>query len=155
MNPGTKCEGPIAVSRRRVLQAGGIGLLGLSLPRLLHAEAQQRQTGRKRHAADFRQRLPGRRCACAAVRVGTSDRVDVINGSASRNGGTTRVDMIAAVLKRHRGLSPRELIAALDREFGWKSSESYVTGLLYTNQKKFAHTQPDRAANRLVTWSLK
>ena len=74
---------------------------------------------------------------------------------ASRNGGTTRVDMIAAVLKRHRGLSPRELIAALDREFGWKSSESYVTGLLYTNQKKFAHTQPDRAANRPVTWSLK
>src|SRR5436309_15665753 len=50
MNPGTKCEGPIAVSRRRVLQAGGIGLLGLSLPRLLHAEARQRQTGRKRHA---------------------------------------------------------------------------------------------------------
>jgi len=74
---------------------------------------------------------------------------------ASRNGGTTRVDMIAAVLKRHRGLSPRELIAALDREFGWKSIESYVTGLLYTNQKKFAHTQPDRAANRPVTWSLK
>src|SRR5216684_3942215 len=74
---------------------------------------------------------------------------------ASRNGGTTRVDMIAAVLKRHRGLSPRELIAALDREFGWKSSESYVTGLLYTNQKKFARTQPDRAANRPVTWSLK
>jgi hypothetical protein len=75
--------------------------------------------------------------------------------SASRSSGTTRIDMIAAVLKRHRGLSPRELIAALDKEFGWKSSESYVTGLLYTHQKKFAHTQPDRAANRPVTWSLK
>jgi hypothetical protein len=74
---------------------------------------------------------------------------------ASRNGGLTRVDMIAAVLKRHRGLSLRELIAALDREFGWKSTESHVTALLYTNQKKFAHTQPDRAANRPVTWSLK
>jgi chromosome segregation ATPase len=74
---------------------------------------------------------------------------------ASRNGGTTRVDMIAAVLKRHRGLSLRELIAALDRELGWKSTESHVTALLYTNQKKFAHTKPDRAANRPVTWSLK
>lgn len=64
---------------------------------------------------------------------------------ASRNGGLTRLDMIAAVLKRHRGLSLRELIAALDREFRWKSTESHVTGLLYTNQKKFAHTKPDRA----------
>jgi hypothetical protein len=74
---------------------------------------------------------------------------------ASRNGGLTRVDMIAAVLKRHRGLSLRELIAALDREFGWKSTESNVTALLYTNQMKFAHTKPDRAANRPVTWSLR
>jgi hypothetical protein len=74
---------------------------------------------------------------------------------ASRNGGLTRVDMIAAILKRHRGLSLRELIAALDQEFGWKSTESHVTALLYTNQKKFAHTKPDRTANRPVTWSLK
>jgi hypothetical protein len=73
---------------------------------------------------------------------------------ASRNDGLTRVDMIAAVLKRHHRLSLRELIAALDREFGWKSTESHVTGLLYTNQKNFAHTKPDRAANRPVTWSL-
>jgi hypothetical protein len=74
---------------------------------------------------------------------------------ASRNGGLARVDMIAAVLKRHRGVSLRELIAALDREFGWKPTESHVTALLYTNQKKFVHTKPDRAANRPVTWSLK
>src|SRR5712691_875395 len=74
---------------------------------------------------------------------------------ASRNGGLTRVQLIAAVLKRHRGLSLRELIAVLDREFGWNSTESNVTALLYTNQKKFAHTKPDRAANRPVTWSLK
>ena len=60
---------------------------------------------------------------------------------ASRNGGLTRVDMIAAVLKRHRGLSLRELITALDREFGWKYTESKVTALLYTNQKKFAHNK--------------
>ena len=74
---------------------------------------------------------------------------------ASQNGGLTRVDMIATILKRHRGLSLRELIAALDKEFGWNSTESHVTGILYTNQKKFAHTKPDRAANRPVTWSLK
>jgi hypothetical protein len=74
---------------------------------------------------------------------------------AGPNGGLKRMDMIAAVLKRHRGLSLRELIAALDKEFGWKSTESHVTNLLYTNQKKFAHTKPDRATNRPVTWSLK
>ncbi len=74
---------------------------------------------------------------------------------AARNGGLKRIDMIAAVLKRHRELSVRELIAVLDKEFGWKSTESNVTALLYTNQKKFAHTKPDRAANRPVTWSLR
>jgi hypothetical protein len=74
---------------------------------------------------------------------------------AGPNGGLKRMDMIAAVLKRHRGLSLRQLIAALDKEFRWKSTESHVTALLYTNQKKFAHTKPDRAANRPVTWSLK
>jgi hypothetical protein len=73
----------------------------------------------------------------------------------NQNGGPTRVDMIAAVLKRHPRLSLRELIVALDKEFGWSSTDSHLTGLLYTNQKKFAHTQPDRAANRPVTWSLK
>jgi chromosome segregation ATPase len=74
---------------------------------------------------------------------------------AVRNGGLKRIDMIAAVLKRHRELSVRELIAALDKEFSWKSSESSVTAHLYTNQNRFRHTKPDRAANRPVTWSLK
>jgi hypothetical protein len=74
---------------------------------------------------------------------------------AVRNGGLRRIDMIAAALKRHRGLSVRELIAALDKEFGWKSTESSVTAHLYTNQNRFVHTKPDRAANRPVTWSLK
>jgi hypothetical protein len=74
---------------------------------------------------------------------------------AVRNGGLKRIDMIAAVLKRHRGLSVRELIAALDKEFGWKATESSVTAHLYTNQNRFVHTKPDRAAKRPVTWSLK
>jgi hypothetical protein len=73
----------------------------------------------------------------------------------SRNGGLTRVDMIAAVLKRHRRLSVRELIALLNKEFHWKAGESAVTAQLYTRRDKFVHTEPDRATNRPVTWSLK
>ena len=33
------CPGPRRLSRRRMLQVGGIGLFGLTLPRLLHAAA--------------------------------------------------------------------------------------------------------------------
>ena len=74
---------------------------------------------------------------------------------ASRNGGLTRVDMIAAVLRRHPRRTVRELIALLDREYRWKTTESAVTGHLYTLRDKFVHTPPDRATNRPVTWSLK
>src|SRR5690349_4973195 len=75
--------------------------------------------------------------------------------SASQNGGLTRLDMIAAVLKRHPRRTVRELIALLDKEYRWKTTESAVTGHLYTRRDKFLHTQPDRATNRLVTWSVK
>jgi hypothetical protein len=75
--------------------------------------------------------------------------------SARRNGGLTRVDMIAAVLRRHPRRSVRELIALLDKEYQWKTTESAVTGHLYTRRNKFMHTPPDREHNRLVTWSLK
>ena len=74
---------------------------------------------------------------------------------ASRNGGLTRVDMIAAVLRRHPRRSVRELIALLDQEYRWKTTESAVTGHLYTRRDKFVHSQPDRSTNRPVTWSLK
>jgi hypothetical protein len=37
----TTYSGPLLLSRRDVLQVGGIGLLGLTLPRLLRAEAQR------------------------------------------------------------------------------------------------------------------
>jgi hypothetical protein len=74
---------------------------------------------------------------------------------ASQNGGLKRVDMIAAVLRRRTGLSVRDLIAALDKEFGWKTTESAVTAHLYTNRKRFVHTKGDRSSNRLVTWSVK
>jgi hypothetical protein len=77
------------------------------------------------------------------------------SGKAGQNGSLTRVDMIAAVLKRHPRRTVRELIALLDKEYHWKASESTVTGHLYTRRDKFAHTPPDRAANRPVTWSVK
>ena len=50
MNPATQCTGPITVSRRQVLQAGGIGLLGLGLPDLLRAEARLKASGDRGHA---------------------------------------------------------------------------------------------------------
>src|SRR5436309_14303736 len=37
--------GPLRLSRRDVLQVGAIGMLGLSLPRLLRAQAHARQVG--------------------------------------------------------------------------------------------------------------
>jgi hypothetical protein len=73
----------------------------------------------------------------------------------NQNGGLTRVDMVAAVLKRHPRRTVRELIALLDKEYRWKTTESAVTGHLYTRHDKFVHTPPDRATNRPVTWSSK
>src|SRR5439155_26061996 len=39
------CAGPLRLSRRDVLQVGAIGMLGLSLPRLLRAQEHARQVG--------------------------------------------------------------------------------------------------------------
>src|SRR5438874_12311251 len=38
MISASRCEGPVRISRREMLQIGGAGLLGLSLPRLLRAQ---------------------------------------------------------------------------------------------------------------------
>jgi hypothetical protein len=73
----------------------------------------------------------------------------------SLNGDLTRVNMIAAVLRRHPRRSVRELIALLNKEYRWKTTESAVTGHLYTRRDKFVHTPPDRTTNRPVTWSSK
>lgn len=40
MESPTTCAGPLRFSRRQLLQVGGIGMLGLSLPRVLRAAAQ-------------------------------------------------------------------------------------------------------------------
>ena len=84
-----------------------------------------------------------------------SGRAQSVARSASQPGGLTRVDMIAAVLRRHPRRTVRELIALLDQQYRWKTTESAVTGHLYTRRDKFVHTQPDRATNRPVTWSSK
>jgi hypothetical protein len=63
--------------------------------------------------------------------------------------------MMAAVLRRHPRRTVRELIALLDQEYRWKTTESAVTGHLYTRGDRFVRTQPDRATNRPVTWSSK
>jgi hypothetical protein len=73
--------------------------------------------------------------------------------TASHDGSLSRVDMIAAVLRRHPRRTVRELIALLDKEYRWKTTESAVTGHLYTRRDKFMHTPADRTTNRLVTWS--
>ncbi len=89
------------------------------------------------------------------VRQSKTKRVQTATGARGKNGGLSRVDMIAGVLKRHPRRTVRELIALLNKEYRWKTTESAVTRNLYTRRDKFVHTQPDRAANRLVTWSVK
>ena len=131
-----------------LLQTGIANGSGIT-PELAAAPAATMQRAAVSPKATGAQKQLGRRTQAGRGKMQTR------RAPVNQNGGLTRVDMIAAVLKRDRGLSLRELIAALDKEFGWNSTESHVTGLLYTNQKKFAHTQPDRAANRPVTWSLK
>ena len=39
------CLGPQPVSRRRMLEVGGLGLMGISLPRLLEAQSAAANTG--------------------------------------------------------------------------------------------------------------
>jgi hypothetical protein len=45
LNKETRCTGPLRLSRRELLQVGGIGVLGLSLPQLLYAERQRSRSG--------------------------------------------------------------------------------------------------------------
>jgi uncharacterized protein DUF1501 len=49
MPPTNPCSGPLRLSRRQMLQVGGISLMNLSLPQLLRADAQ-RSSGSSSHA---------------------------------------------------------------------------------------------------------
>lgn len=86
---------------------------------------------------------------------GTKRKTRPIARAAGHYGSLSRVDMIAAALRRHPRRTVRELIALLDKEYRWQTTESAVTGHLYTHRDKFVHTPADRTANRLVTWSSK
>jgi len=136
-------QGAISV----LLQAGSAngGVIGRQMTSSPTGKAQRASTSPKPTAAQGRTAPVGR----SKTPTATSRR------SASQNGGLTRLDMIAAVLKRHPRRTVRELIALLDKEYHWKTTESAVTGHLYTRRDKFVHTPPDRAANRPVTWSSK
>jgi hypothetical protein len=74
---------------------------------------------------------------------------------ASHNGKVKRTDLIAAVLRATPQTTLQELIKALNREFGWKCTESNLTGHLYTNPKMFTHTEADRSGKNPIRWSLK
>src|SRR5215472_3204062 len=132
-----------------LLQAGTAngGVISRVMPTLSVAKTQTASAGPKLSNGQ-RRRQPS---------VGTRSKTPVrpATRTSGQNGGLTRLEMIAAVLKRHPRRTVRELLALLDREYRWKTTESAVTGHLYTRRDKFVHTPPDRAANRPVTWSLK
>src|SRR5207245_5856220 len=50
MKPVLPCNGPVRITRRDILQAGGIGLLGLSLPGVLRSADGFAGTGRSPRA---------------------------------------------------------------------------------------------------------
>ena len=123
------------------------GVISRVMPTLPVAKAQTAAVGPKLRNAQ-RRRGPN-----AQNRSKTPARPATRNSN--QNGGLTRIEMIARVLKRHPRRTVRELIGLLDREYQWKTTESAVTGHLYTRRDKFVHTAPDRAADRPVTWSSK
>jgi hypothetical protein len=132
-----------------LLQAGTANgaVIARTIPTLPVAKVQTAPAGPKSTNAQQR------RVATAQSRGKSPTRPATRNGG--QTGGLTRLEMIAAVLRRHPRRTVRELIALLDREYHWKTTESAVTGHLYTRRDKFVHTAPDRAANRPVTWSSK
>jgi hypothetical protein len=74
---------------------------------------------------------------------------------ANNNGKVKRTDLIAAVLQETPEMTIQEIIMVLNKEFGWKSTESNLTGHLYTNPKMFTHTKADRSGKTPIRWSLK
>jgi hypothetical protein len=74
--------------------------------------------------------------------------------AANNNGKVKRTDLIAAVLQGNSAMTVKEIITALNKEFGWKCKEGNLTGHLYTNPKRFTHTEADRSGKNPVRWSL-
>src|SRR5580698_4709899 len=68
-----------------------------------------------------------------------------LNQVREANGKVKRTDLIAAALQTKPEMTIQEIITVLNKEFGWKSTESNLTGHLYTNPKLFTHTKADRS----------
>ena len=73
--------------------------------------------------------------------------------AANNNGKVKRTDLIAAVLQGRSPMTVQEIITAVNKEFGWKCTEGNLTGHLYTNPKRFRHTEADRSGKNPVRWS--
>jgi hypothetical protein len=131
-----------------LLQAGTAnrGANSRQVPSMLAPQGQPSVPNPK--ATAVRQQL-GRNTQISRDKTTTGSSVSAIG----QKGALTRLDMIAAVLRRHPRRSVRELIELLNKEYRWQTTESAVTGHLYTRRDKFVHTPPDRATNRPVTWS--
>jgi hypothetical protein len=64
----------------------------------------------------------------------------VVGGQLRNRMRATWVDMIVAVPRRYPRRSFPGLIAVLNKEFRWKTTESAVTGYLYTRRDRFVHS---------------
>jgi hypothetical protein len=137
-----------------LLQASMSNGRGITRQSAMAPAATKRRTAANPKASGTLQTQPGGTTRIGRGKTKTAGAHPVAR-TASHNGGLTRIDMIAAVLKRHPRRTVRELIALLDKEFRWKTTESAVTGHLYTRRDRFVHTPPDRSSNRPVTWSSK
>ena len=141
---------------------GGVGPLDGQEP-----EAPTRASAAERHLSPRRKRVPLSKSATAFDRSSRPRRqlgareqkaarehLDQVR-QANRDGKVKRIDLIAAALQGTPEMTGQEIITALNKEFGWKCTESNLTGHLYTNPKMFTHTAADRAGKNPIRWSLK
>jgi hypothetical protein len=124
-------------------------------PAALKASAlkpKPRTTPDKSQTAPARSSHSGRQLSARALKAAQSHLVEVRKANAS--GKVKRPELIAAVLQANPRMTVQEIITALDKEFGWKSTASNLTGHLYTNLDRFTHTEADRSGKNPVRWSL-
>jgi hypothetical protein len=112
-----------------------------------------RATPDKSKTAPERSSKPRRQLSARALKAAQAHLTEVREANAS--GKVKRPELIAAVLQANPRMTVQEIITALNKEFGWKSTASNLTGHLYTNPDRFAHTTADRLGKNPVRWSLK
>jgi hypothetical protein len=109
--------------------------------------------GRNKPATVFARSSRPRRQLGAREQKAAREHLDKVR-QANRDDKVKRTDLIAAVLEGTPEMTVQEIITALNKEFGWKCTESNLTGHLYTNQKMFTHTAADRVGKNPIRWSL-